>query len=74
MEYERRWKREFGRVLEAGLKAKNIVLNLSDEELVKFFHPLAGELKLKEYSERAFLKTLILKNPRILFNLVRAIF
>jgi hypothetical protein len=35
---------------------------------------LAGELKLKEYSERAFLKTLILKNPRILFNLVRAIF
>jgi digeranylgeranylglycerophospholipid reductase len=73
-EYEKRWKREFGRVLDAGLKAKNIVLNLSEEELTKFFHPLAGELKLKEYSERAFLKTIILKNPRILFSLVKTMF
>ena len=73
-EYEKRWKREFGRVLEVGLKAKNIVLNLSEEELTKFFQPLAGELKLKEYSERAFLKAIILKNPRILFSLVKTIF
>jgi hypothetical protein len=61
-------------VLEAGLKAKNIVLNLSEEELTKFFHPLASELKLKEYSERAFLKTIIMKNPRILFSLVKTMF
>jgi len=74
MEYEKRWKREFGRVLEIGLKAKNIVLNLSEEEFIKFFQPLAGELKLKEYSERAFLKTIILKNPRILFSLVKTLF
>jgi digeranylgeranylglycerophospholipid reductase len=73
-EYEKRWKREFGRVLEIGLKAKNIVLNLSEDELTKFFHPLAGEMKLREYSERAFLKTIILKNPRILFSLVKTMF
>jgi digeranylgeranylglycerophospholipid reductase len=73
-EYEKRWKREFGRVLEVGLKAKNIVLNLNEDELTKFFRPLAGELTLKEYSERAFLKTIILKNPRILFSLVKTIF
>ncbi len=73
-EYEKRWKREFGRVLEVGTKAKNIVVDLSDEELAKFFQPLAGEMKLKEYSERAFLKTIIMKNPRILFSLMKTIF
>jgi len=73
-EYEKRWKREFGRVLEVGLKAKNIVLNLNEQELTKFFQPLGGEIKLKEYSERAFLKTLIMKNPRILVSLVKTIF
>ncbi|MGC9443368.1 MAG: NAD(P)/FAD-dependent oxidoreductase [Candidatus Methanospirareceae archaeon] len=73
-EYEKRWKREFGRVLEVGLKAKNIVLNLNEQELTKFFQPLRGEIKLKEYSERAFLKTLIMKNPRILMSLVKTMF
>ncbi|MBN1456122.1 MAG: NAD(P)/FAD-dependent oxidoreductase [Methanomicrobia archaeon] len=73
-EYEKRWKREFGRVLEVGLKAKNIVLNLNEQELTKFFQPLGGEIKLKEYSERAFLKTLIMKNPRILVSLVKTMF
>jgi len=56
------------------MKVKNIVLNLSDEGFTKFLHALAGEIKLKEYRERAFLKTLILKNLRILFGLVKTIF
>jgi len=73
-EYEKRWKREFGKVLEVGLKAKNIVRNLSNEEFTKFFRALEGEIKLREYSERAFLKTLIMKNPRILVSLAKAIF
>ena len=73
-EYEKRWKREFGKVLDVGVKAKNIVVNLDEKEFTKFFHALEGEIKLKEYSERAFLKTLIMKNPRILFSLVKAIF
>jgi digeranylgeranylglycerophospholipid reductase len=73
-EYEKRWRREFGRELEVGLKAKNIVLNLNEQEMTKFFQPLAGEIKLKEYSERAFLKTFIMKNPRILVSLVKTMF
>lgn len=73
-EYEKRWKREFGRELEVGLKAKNIVLNLNADELTKFFQPLGGEITLKEYSERAFLKTFIMKNPRILVSLVKTMF
>jgi len=74
MEYEKRWKRGFGNVLDVGLKVKNIVLNLSDEEFTKFFRALAGEIKLREYSERAFLKEMITKNLRILFSLVKSIF
>jgi digeranylgeranylglycerophospholipid reductase len=73
-EYEKRWKREFGRVLEVGLKVKNIVLNLSNEELIKFFQPLSGDLRMAECTERALLKEMIKKNPRILFSLVRVIF
>jgi len=57
-----------------GLKAKNIVLNLNEQEMAKFFQPLAGEITLKEYSERAFLKTFIMKNPRILVSLVKTMF
>jgi digeranylgeranylglycerophospholipid reductase len=74
MEYEKRWKREFGKVLEVGLKVKNIVLNLSGEEFTKFFRPLSGDIKLKECTERALLKEMIKKNPRILISLVRMIF
>lgn len=74
MEYEKRWKREFGKVLEVGLKVKNIVLNLSNEDFVKFFQPMAGEIRLTDYSERAFLKEMIKKNPRVLFSMLRVIF
>jgi len=74
MEYEKRWRREFGRVLEAGLKMKNILVNLNSQELTKFFQSFRGEVRVKEYSERAFLKELIKKNPKILFSLVRVIF
>jgi digeranylgeranylglycerophospholipid reductase len=74
MEYEKRCKREFGKVLEVGLKIRNIVLNLSDEESIKFFRLLSGDIRLKEFTERALLKEMIKKNPRILFSLVRIIF
>jgi len=74
MEYEKRWRREFGKVLEVGMKIKNIVLNLSDEDSIKFFRLLSGDIKLKACTERAFLKAMIKKNPRILISLVRMIF
>jgi digeranylgeranylglycerophospholipid reductase len=73
-EYEKRWKREFGKVLDVGLKVKNTVVKLDEEDFLKFFHALAGEIRLKDYSERAFLKEMIKKNPKILFSLVKAIF
>ena len=73
-EYEKRWRKEFGKVLEVGLKTKNIVLNLSRQDLNKFFHSLAGGIRIKEFSERALLKEMIKKNPRMLFSLVRIMF
>jgi digeranylgeranylglycerophospholipid reductase len=74
MEYEKRWKRDFGKVLEVGMKIKNIVLNLSEEDSIKFFRLLSGDIKLKACTERALVKEMIKKNPRILFSLVRMIF
>ena len=74
MEYEKRWRKEFGKVLEVGLKTKNIVLNLSSQDLNRFFHSLAGGIRIKEFSERALLKEMIKKNPRMLFSLVRMMF
>jgi digeranylgeranylglycerophospholipid reductase len=73
-EYEKRWRKEFGKVLEVGLKTKNIVLNLSSQDLDRFFHSLAGGIRIKEFSERALLKEMIKKNPRMLFSLVRMMF
>ncbi len=71
MEYEKRWRKEFGRVLDAGFRIKNIVLGLNRQEQNKFFHLLAGELKIKGFSERGLLKEVIKKNPKILFSLLR---
>ena len=73
-EYEKRWRKEFGKVLKAGLKTKNIVLGLSSQDLNRFFHALEGEMITKEFSERALLKEIIKRNPRILFKLVRMMF
>jgi len=73
-EYEKRWRKEFGKILEVGLKTKNIVLNLSSQDLDRFFHSLAGGIRIKEFSERALLKEMIKKNPRMLFSLARMMF
>ncbi|MBA7528967.1 Kynurenine 3-monooxygenase [subsurface metagenome] len=70
-EYEKRWRKEFGKVLYVGLKIKDIVLNLSSQEQNEFFHALAGETRIKEFSERALLKEMIKKNPRMLFSLAK---
>jgi len=74
MEYEKRWKKEFGRILYAGMKAKQLLLNLDSKDFNEFFHPLAGDIKIKEFTERALLKEMIKKNPKILFSLVRMMF
>jgi digeranylgeranylglycerophospholipid reductase len=74
MEYEKRWRRDFGQVLAAGLKMKRIVERLSSHDLAKFFQSLAGEITVTEYSERACMKALIKKNPRVLLSLLRMTF
>ena len=73
-EYEKRWKKEFGKILDVGLKTKNIVMNLSNQDLDRFFHSLAGGIRIKEFSERALLKEMIKRNPRMLISLVRMMF
>jgi hypothetical protein len=50
------------------------VLNLSSQDLDRFFHSLAGGIRIKEFSERALLKEMIKKNPRMLFSLARMMF
>jgi digeranylgeranylglycerophospholipid reductase len=69
-EYEKRWKHDFGKSLEKSLKAKEFFLNKSSEELNNLAHSM-GEIKLKELSTRAFLKEMVKKNPKLLFELAK---
>ena len=74
MEYEKRWKKELGKVLYAGMKAKQLLLSLDSHDFNEFFHPLSGDIKIKEFTERALLKAMIKKNPKMLFSLARMMF
>ncbi len=69
-EYERRWWREFGRTLYAGLKAKNYILSLSRTDFNRFFQPLNGELKLSEYTERALMKGIAKRSPKMVLSMI----
>ncbi len=71
MEYEKRWRRDFGKVLEAGLKMKHILLTENSQDLAAFFRASAGEITVKEYSERAVMIELIKKNPKLLLSLMK---
>jgi digeranylgeranylglycerophospholipid reductase len=70
MEYETRWRREFGKRLETGLKAKKFLFNLSDEDLNTLAHSLRG-VEIKELSTWALLTELIQRNPKLLFGLAK---
>ncbi len=63
-EYERRWWKEFGRTLYAGLKVKNYMLSLSRTDFNRFFRSLNGELKLTEYTERTLMKEIAKISPK----------
>ncbi len=73
MEYESRWRKEFGKRLETGLKAKEFFFNLSDEDLNTLAHSLAG-VKVKELSTWALLTELIRRNPKMLLGLAKMLF
>ncbi|MGC9444294.1 MAG: geranylgeranyl reductase family protein [Candidatus Methanospirareceae archaeon] len=72
--YEKRWRREFGKILLAGLRMKQVLTRLDDHALTQFFQSLGGEITVKKYSERACMKELIKKNPRVLVSLLRLLF
>jgi digeranylgeranylglycerophospholipid reductase len=72
MEYERRWRREFGKRLETGLKAKEFFFTLSDEDLNTLAHSLAG-VKIEELSVGALLLELIRRNPKMLLGLAKMV-
>jgi len=70
MEYETRWRKEFGKRLDTGLKAKNFLFNLSDEDLNTLAHSLRG-VEIKELSTWALLIELIHRNPKLLLGLAK---
>jgi len=72
MEYESRWRREFGKRLETGLKAKEFFFTLSDEDLNTLAHSLAG-VKIEELSVGALLLELIRRNPKMLLGLAKMV-
>ena len=72
MEYESRWRREFGKRLETGLKAKEFFFTLSDEDLNTLAHSLAG-VKIEELSVGALLLELIRRNPKTLLGLAKMV-
>ncbi|MDI6811113.1 MAG: NAD(P)/FAD-dependent oxidoreductase, partial [archaeon] len=70
VEYETWWRREFGKRLETGLKAKKFLFNLSDEDLNTLAHSLRG-VEIKELSTWALLMELIQRNPKLLLGLAK---
>jgi len=72
MEYDRRWRKEFGKRLDTGFKAKEFCFNLSDEDLNTLAHSLADE-RIAELTPRALLMALIKRNPRMLMGLAKVL-
>jgi digeranylgeranylglycerophospholipid reductase len=71
-EYDAGWRKEFGKRLETGLKAKEFFFTLSDDELNMLAHSLEG-IKIHELTTRALLLELIKRNPRMLMKLARTL-
>lgn len=70
MEYENRWRSEFGKRLETGFIAKEFFFKLSDEDLNTLAHSLVG-VKIKELSTGALLMELVKRNPKMLLGLTK---
>ncbi|MHC1599594.1 MAG: geranylgeranyl reductase family protein [Candidatus Methanospirareceae archaeon] len=69
-EYDTRWRNEFGKRLDTGLKAKEFFFKLSDKDLNTLAHSLEG-VKIEELSTRALLIELVKRNPRMLMGLAK---
>ena len=75
-EYEKRWRQDFGRRLEIGLKAKEYFLKMPSSRMNKLAHALAakGTIKLRKLTAVAMLKEFVRRSPSLLFDLAKLIF
>lgn len=67
-EYERRWQEQMGKRLERYLKAKNVLIGMSDEDLDKLSNALS-KVKFDRISLTDMLKTLLRAHPKLLWKL-----
>ncbi|RCV63052.1 digeranylgeranylglycerophospholipid reductase [Methanophagales archaeon] len=72
-EYDERWKLEFGKRLETGLKAKEFFFDRSDDDLNTLAHSLKG-VEIEEMTPWALLMELITQNPKMLVELAKELF
>ena len=71
-EYDTQWRKEFGKRLDVGLKAKEFFFTLSDDDINTLAHSLA-DIKIHELTTKALLLELIKKNPRMLMRLAKTL-
>ncbi len=71
-EYDTRWRKAFGKRLDVGLKAKEFLFTLSDDDLNTLAHSLAG-IKIHELTTKALLFELVKRNPKLLMRLARTL-
>jgi digeranylgeranylglycerophospholipid reductase len=68
MEYEKRWREQMGKRLERYLKAKDVLLSMSDDELDRLAKALQG-VEFDKISLTDMLKVLTKVNPKLLWKL-----
>jgi digeranylgeranylglycerophospholipid reductase len=69
-EYDTRWRKAFGKRLDTGLKAKEFLFTLSDDDINTLAHSLE-DIKIHELTTKALLFELIKRNPRMLMRLAK---
>jgi digeranylgeranylglycerophospholipid reductase len=67
-EYEKRWREQMGKRLERYLKAKDVLLSLTDDDLDKLAETLR-EVKFDKISLTDMLKALVKTHPKLLWKL-----
>ncbi len=67
-EYEKRWREQMGKRLERYLKAKDVLLSLTDDDLDKLAEALR-EVKFDKISLTDMLKALVKAHPKLLWKL-----
>ena len=71
MEYEKRWKRSFGKELMKKLKIRNFIQSLSDEELNKIAHSLPSAIETdKKIGGMIVIKEILKRNPKLIAKLI----